>query len=274
MANKRIIALSIATDLKKAKYLQASARLWGWELVILDGKSTNSHTQWKNTDRLPMYLDYLKENPFDAVLLLDAYDTVIQQSPQTAIERLEDHNWNRIVIEDEAKYKTYSFLYKLGIGLPQNFFLKLKHNPAINYDLGRVLGNKKLKHNNGAILGNYQNILQLLKALIKHAKSHPQIRSDQHLLGSWALANQDTARALISIVTDCFFWHVGCSPNLYDCKIELKYGKKSFVLEKGAPIVIHRTSLNRTNRKRRTRKHKKQFKYIVESLQLDKNIIL
>ena len=100
----------------EAKALIKSARLWGWELHVASAPPECLTVSWRNTNKLCLFAHALRSardgGQNELALLLDAHDTLLQATPQEAINAARP---NKIIIEDEAQTKVSAHAYAAGL---------------------------------------------------------------------------------------------------------------------------------------------------------------
>jgi hypothetical protein len=219
-----------ATDKNKVKHLVNTATKNNWDIEVLtpifDGN-------WKNIYKIFSFYEALKICTSNIVILLDAYDTLVNCTPKECIDYIISINGlQKIIIGDESKYKTPSIL-KNFINLPIK-----KSTGSNDYNLGLQMGNPSFKHNTGIIIGNTKKILLLFSHLINEYNKNP-VNSDQRLIGNTACNNSSIIKdILLTEYCDDSLWHVGINPTVYDLRVE---NSRIILPNNNIPLFIHRT---------------------------------
>lgn len=245
-----IILLTVCDDIKKAEFLTESAKKYKWNLVVL----IPFFSKWNNIIKIKSINQYFSDTNNDSkfVFFVDAYDVIIQNTPQYAIEVLENiyklYN-KKIIINDDSYYRTPHFLKNI-------YHFPRPNSEWGNYDLSE--NNFIYKHNTGLILAFKDELHNLYKNILEKCVLHNfNFNSDQKLFGKiyqlypYIFNNLHKSR-------DNYLHHTGYFPNtvdLFDNK------KKKIVLKNGIiPLAIH------TNGKENNDYRLQQFNHINNKL--------
>jgi len=219
-----------ATDKNKVSHLINTATKNKWDIEVLEPKFDGI---WKNIYKIYAFYEALQLCSADIVVLLDAYDTLVNCTPKECIDYVISVNGlKKIIIGDDSKYKTPSILKKF-INLP------IKNNTvSSDYNLGLQMGNSTFKHNSGIIIGNTYILIFFLSQLIHENNINP-VRSDQRLIGNAACNNLSiTKDILLTENSDDSLWHVGINPTVYELRVE---NSRIILPNNNIPLFIHRT---------------------------------
>ena len=221
-----------ATDKNKVTHLINTATKNKWDIEVLYPSFDGN---WKNIYKIYAFYEALQLCSADIVVLLDAYDTLVNCTPKECIDYVISVNGiKKIIIGDESKYKTPSILKKF-INLP------IKNNSNTrNYNLGLQMGISGFKHNSGIIIGNTYKLIFFLSQLINENNINP-VNSDQRLIGNAAFNNSlITKDILLTENSDDSLWHVGINPTVYDLRVE---NGRIILPNNNIPLFIHRTRI-------------------------------
>lgn len=105
------------------------------------------------TSKIPLFYDFLKTTPYEYVLISDATDAIITQSPDNAIKLLHEYDCD--------------ILYSVTHWSDHDSFTM----PDVNKFTHSIYGSKKL--NSGVCIGRTSKLLQLFERVLEYAEFIP-----------------------------------------------------------------------------------------------------